>query len=76
MNTKPKRTTHVFWEGLWRGLSSPVVVFQSQGLSEIKPFTPVHPVSRTDRDALREDWENVGGDFRVAIKKVRQENAI
>ncbi len=73
MNTSRKRARRAFWDGFWKGLSSTTVLFEARHLTEIEPIAPVNACKRSDRDTLRQDWEMIGGDFRVAIKKARQE---
>lgn len=47
-----------FWRGLLRGLGSPAEIFGER-------VEPEHSASATE--ALRSDWERIGGDFRAVI---------
>ncbi|HEV2270066.1 MAG TPA: hypothetical protein VGR92_11445 [Steroidobacteraceae bacterium] len=47
-----------FCRGLLRGLASPVELFTSARIR--LPY-------RSDAEALQEDWQNIGQDFRVAL---------
>lgn len=47
-----------FWRGFLRGLASPVELFSVARIG--LPY-------RSDSEALREDWKNVGRDFRAAM---------
>lgn len=51
-----------FWRGFLRGLASPVELFTS---------TRIRLPYRSDAEALRMDWENIGRDFSVAITHER-----
>lgn len=51
-----------FWRGFYRGLASPVELFAPPGIGV--PY-------RSDAKALREDWKNVGRDFRTAMRYER-----
>jgi hypothetical protein len=53
-----------FWRGLLRGLASPVELFTS---------TRIRLPYRSDADALRRDWENIGQDFRAATTHERND---
>ena len=50
------------WRGFLRGLASPVELFTPARIR--LPY-------RSDGEALREDWENVGRDFRAAMRYER-----
>lgn len=52
-----------FWHGLLRGLSSPIELFDSRGIQ--LPY-------RSDAEALRKDWENIGNDFSAAMTHERE----
>jgi hypothetical protein len=53
-----------FWGGLLRGLASPVELFCSARIR--LPFG-------SDAEALGEDWENIGQDFRAAMTHERND---
>lgn len=52
-----------FWYGLLRGLSCPIELFGSPSVR--LPY-------RSDAEALRKDWENIGGDFSAAMTHERE----
>lgn len=51
-----------FWSSLLRGLACPVEIFASPRIR--LPY-------RSDADALRADWKNIGRDFRKAMSYER-----
>lgn len=52
-----------FSRGFLRGLASPIELFASHRIG--LPY-------RSDAEALREDWKNVGRDFRAAMRHERE----
>lgn len=53
-----------FWRGFLRGLASPVELFSSARIR--LPYG-------SDAEALGEDWENIGQDFRAAMSHERND---
>lgn len=64
MSAKLSRSTGIasFWRGFLRGLGSPAEVFMPPGIA--LPYS-------SDAEALRNDWKNIGRDFRAAIRYER-----
>ena len=60
MNADPivKVRVRSFWRGFLRGLASPGEVFRPPQIVILR---------RSDTEALRRDWEKIGGDFRAVM---------
>lgn len=59
-----------FWNVI-RGVGSVIDIWPAPRLHQI--VSPTH--GRSDADALRGDWERIGGDFQAAIGRVKAEAA-
>jgi hypothetical protein len=58
--TKIAKKIRTSLDQITKGMSSPAEVYQ------IKQYRYPH---NSERDAMRSDWERVGGDFKVAIDR-------
>jgi hypothetical protein len=61
-----KQASRNIQAGFTAGLSDMISIV---GYSENRPFPGTH---RSDADALRGDWEKLGGDMRKAVDRVSQ----
>lgn len=59
------KKSHAFWAAFWHGLAAPAMAFSPSQIPTIESPT----VGRSDRDAMRGDWERIGGDFRNVIAR-------
>ena len=63
MDAKQRR--NVFWSAFWCGLASPLLLTSADSVR----LPRVEPRQVSDLDALRGDWEKIGGDFRRVIAR-------
>ncbi|MDR2689226.1 MAG: hypothetical protein LBB76_05650 [Azoarcus sp.] len=61
-----KDSSRSFWQAFWEGLAAP-------GMIEPTPaITRIHLPRVSSRDALRSDWERIGGDFSRVIAREQE----
>lgn len=65
MQTPQERRKSAFWAAFWGGIAAPAMLYTS----EHPRITRVEIAQRSDRDAMRSDWERIGSDFNHVITR-------
>jgi hypothetical protein len=63
---------HTFWSAFWQGVAAPSIFYSPTVHTQMIECPSAH---RSDRDAMRGDWERIGMDFRHVIAREETNHA-
>lgn len=70
MKTKSRQSS--FMTGFWQGMAEPLMLFDPPASQQMRDQTLLEMPTSTDTEALRSDWEKIGGDMRRVIDREKE----
>jgi len=61
--------TNAFWEGFWTGLAGDFVPANIHSRTHVSRISATRPRASGVVEALRSDWQTIGGDFNKVIAR-------